>query len=446
MDIWFIPHFLVQLVLYAFSDLTTVFLYTIQILAVVFTLYQTFISYLGFRKRQPVKLAQPQKRFALIVAAHNEETVIGQIIESLKALDYPKELYDIYVVCDNCTDRTEDIVHSKGIKALVRCDLEKTGKGYALEWAFKQLWHLSEQKNLAYDAVAMFDADNLVSKNFLGVVNSKLLEGFEVIQAYLDAKNPKDTWITQAYSFSYWATNRVYQLSRENLGLSAQLGGTGVIVATRVLQQLGWGSTSLTEDLEFTQRYILASGKRVAWVHEAKVYDEKPLTFLASWKQRVRWMSGHVDCMKKYTVPLVKKAWKERNFLCLDTAMYLLQPSRILISVVLIMYTILSFVNLVDIHPLFDRWTYLIITGFYHLLPVIGLVLEKQTHAILWIIKTYLFSYSWIPIVIVGFIRHKNQHWVHTKHVRSMSIEDVEECNSSLELKSLEANDEVLTE
>lgn len=411
---------------FVFYKILIFFVYTIQFIALFFTLYSTAISYLGFRRRKISSIKEPQKRFAIVIPAHNEENVIGQTIESIKALDYPRELYDIFVVCDNCIDKTEEIAKEKKVITLKRSSL-KTGKGNALEWAFARLWEVIEKNHQDYDAIVMFDADNLVNKNFLNIINTKLLEGHEVVQSYLDSKNPKDTWVTQSYAFSYWATNRTFQLSRENLGLSAQLGGTGVVISTQILKEIGWEARSLTEDLEFTQRYILKTGKRVAWAHEAKVYDEKPLTFLASWKQRIRWMSGHADCMVRYTFPLIKKAWTEKSLICLDSALYLLQPSRIMISAVLIIFTVFSFLNLFEVHGLINKWIYLFVTLFYHGLPIIGLILEKRAHAIWWIVKTYIFSFSWIPVVLIGIIRRKNSTWIHTEHTRNISIEEVED-------------------
>ena len=402
------------------------FICFVQAVALFFTVYQTIVSYVGFRKRKIITLESPQKRFAILIPAHNEEVVISQIVESIRALDYPKELYDIFMICDNCTDRTEEIVRALEVKTFVRHNPDKVGKGYALEWAFEKLWNYMDSKNVQYDAVVILDADNLISRNFLMVMNSKLLEGHEVIQSYLDSKNPRDTWVTKAYAFSYWATNRTFQLARENIGLSAQLGGTGVVVATKVLRELGWEATSLTEDLEFTQRYLLYTGKRVAWAHDAKVYDEKPLTFHASWRQRVRWMSGHVDCMINYAIPLLKKCWKEKSFIYFDSAIYLMQPSRILLSMSLIIFTIFAFFDVLASLQIIDKWVYFSITLLYHLLPIIGLLLEKRAEAIWWIFRTYIFSYTWLPIVLMGFIKRNQRVWNHTLHVRSISIHELE--------------------
>lgn len=81
---------------------------------------------------------------------------------SLKRLDYPKELYDIFVIADNCTDKTAEKAREKGALVYERFDKDKRGKGYALEWMFNKLFKMDKK----YDAVIIFDADNLASKNF----------------------------------------------------------------------------------------------------------------------------------------------------------------------------------------------------------------------------------------------------------------------------------------
>ena len=257
--------------------------------------YYLFLSLFGIIRFRRHKDCKPEKSFALVVAAHNEETVIKDIIESFNRLNYPKELYDVFVIADNCTDKTASISKSAGVEVLERFNKEKRGKGYALEWAFDKIFKLNKK----YDAIAIFDADNLVSKNFLYEMNKVMCSGYKVVQGYLDSKNPKDTWITGSYSISFWTSNRMFQLSRNNIGLSNQLGGTGFCIDSDILKELGWGATCLTEDLEFSCKLVM-NGYKVGWAHDAVVYDEKPLTLAQSWSQRKRWMQGFADVYSRY--------------------------------------------------------------------------------------------------------------------------------------------------
>ena len=179
-------------------------------LITIFYLYQLVISLFSFVKlKDKPYIVNKKHKFILILPAHNEEAVIENLISSLKELDYPKDLYDIQVIADNCTDNTEKIARDMGTKVFVRTETDpnKKTKGYALQAFLKTL--LSD-KDMDYDAFCVFDADNIVGKNFLNVMNKHLCQGEEVVQGYRDIKNPTDSWISAGYAIFYWMMNRFY--------------------------------------------------------------------------------------------------------------------------------------------------------------------------------------------------------------------------------------------
>ena len=335
-----------------------------QILLLLFTLYFFFIGFCCLWRHGEKKILTPEKTFAVVVAAHNEAAVIGQLIENLQRLDYPKELYDIYVIADNCTDNTGEIAEKAGAIVCTRTHPTKKSKGFALEWMFEQLFAMDKE----YDAVAIFDADNLVHPNFLKEMNNRLLKGDKVIQGYLDAKNPYDTWVAGTFAIAFWVIDHISHLAKTNIGLSACLGGTGMCITTDVLKRHGWRATCLTEDMEFTMK-LLAEGIKTTWAHDAVVYDEKPLTFKQAWNQRRRWAQGQFDVAHRFIPTMIREGWKRRDIRIWDGCIYLLQPHFLMIST--------------------------------------------------------FFIYSWIPIIFLGFI-HRNEHeWSHTKHTRAMSMDEV---------------------
>ena len=165
----------------------------LQIIIFIITVYYVFIGFFGLWRFKEEKITTPEKKMAVLVAAHNEHAVIGQLVENLQQLKYPKELYDIYVIADNCTDNTAQIAGDAGAIVCERFDDTKKSKGYALEWMFNKLFELEQNMEKKYDAVCIFDADNLVHPNFLMEMNHHLCKCSKIIQAYLDAKNPYDT-------------------------------------------------------------------------------------------------------------------------------------------------------------------------------------------------------------------------------------------------------------
>ena len=445
------------------------------------TCYYLILGLFGFFRNKEKKNYDPKNKFALIIAAHNEEVVIGNLIESMLKLDYPKEMYDIFVIADNCTDNTAKIARGYNVNVCERNVSDKRGKGYALEWMFDKLFKMEEQ----YDAIAIFDADNLVHKNFLKEINSKMLQGYRVVQGYIDSKNPNDSWIAAAYSIAFWTQNRMFQLARANVGFSNQIGGTGFAIETDTLRELGWGATCLTEDLEFTCKLVL-NGEKVGWAHDAIIYDEKPLKLAQSWSQRKRWMQGFTDVASRYFFKLLKKSIVERKFYMFDCALYVLQPFITLLLGVSALLTILQAntkgLNIFIMSYLFSDIGWKAFAAVQFLLTPLVLAFDKKVskgflammflystnvfivpylsktigdihllfiggiallYNLAFLILTWVFlgkknlilffrfllyglyTLTWIPITIQGILNKNNKEWSHTKHVRKIEICDV---------------------
>jgi len=209
------------------GQIFNIFMITVQLIIIFVTLYYFTLALTGIRRRPENKNYDTVSRFAIVVAAHNEEQVITPLINNLKDMDYPKELFDIYVVADNCTDGTAVLARKAGAYVFQRFHETKKGKGYALEWLFAKVFSLDK----TYDAFVIFDADNLVKRNFLMEMNYKLCDGEKIIQGYVDSKNPYDTWVTNTFSISFWLMNRMIQLARYNLKISNTLAGTGMCIS-----------------------------------------------------------------------------------------------------------------------------------------------------------------------------------------------------------------------
>ena len=392
----------------------------------IYWLYQFIISLCSFVKikEKPLK-EDKQNRFMTIIPAHNEEKVVVNLIESLKKLDYPKDLYDIYVIADNCTDKTAEVAKKAGAIVYERFDEAHKTKGHALQWFLAQ----KIEENAPYDAFCIFDADNIVDENFLKVMNKKLCQGEEVVQGYKDIKNPSDSWVSAGYAIFYWTMHRFYHLARYNIGLSPLMNGTGFMVKFDVIKPQGWNTKTLTEDIEFSLKRII-EGKKLGWARDAIVYDEQPVGFKQSWTQRSRWTVGHMQCLKEYTKPLAEAVVKNKTVMNFDGLLYMLGTTPMLIlTLVLVIVNIVLFATgaMTGLDFTIQMLKYIIPTLL--VLPFMGLVVlyleKKPIKPMIKGLLTYpIFMGSWLLINIKCLFK-RDTEWKKIDHVDDKKIEDL---------------------
>lgn len=249
-------------------------------------------------RRVPVKAA-PHTRFAVLIAARNEENVIGRLVESLLAQNYPRDQFDVFVIPNNCTDDTAGAASRAGAK-LLTCLGTVRGKGDVLNQVFRQLMG-------KYDAYCVFDADNVVHPQFLSRMNDAIASGARAAKGRQMASNPYESGVSGAYDLYIQSYNLMQNRARAPLGLSAKLVGTGFMVTDGLMRQLGgWNTTSITEDAEFAAQCALA-GVRIHYVPEAMTYDEQPNSFRVSLRQRHRWSAGVLQVANAYVPGLLRQ-------------------------------------------------------------------------------------------------------------------------------------------
>ena len=396
----------------------------------VMLIYQLYLTVFGFKRdTRDYQEHEPESRFLVLVPAHNEEKVIGDMIRNLQAMDYPAELYDFYIIADNCTDGTAEVARSLGANVLVH---EKdgpdapTGKPIALKAALEALGDYAAR----YDLLMIFDADNLMDTNMFREVNSQFLDKGrpDLIQCYLGAKN-KSGAVAWFYYTSYTVTNRFFQLAKHRLGLNCSVGGTGYAITTSYLKERGgWTTASLTEDIEIQVEATL-DGRRILWNHNTRVYDEKPTSFRASVRQKTRWAQGHWFVALRNTGKLFRQLFtgKLRFGEFVSVFLYMYSLSTYLVTIVMLLCTLL-----------------LMLPGFNYaaqntsaLSQVMGVLIFLYSYFGLFYLSDWMdngirFQWRTLPMMLVSFVanmavgaisqvvglclwRHQ-QHWVKTEH------------------------------
>lgn len=283
--------------------------------------YLAFLAAVARKPAQRASTAQPElTRFDIIVPAHDEAQVIARTVKSLLALDYPKSLFRVVVVADNCSDDTAKLARAAGATVWERQDHKLRGKGYALRFAFDR--SLAEA---AAHAVVVIDADTVVNAQLLRAFAARIAAGEQAIQAFYGVLNAKDSWRTQLMTLGLCLFNGMRSLARERLSLSSSLAGNGMCFARGLLERHPYDSYSLVEDLEFGVK-LTAEGVRVAYEPGAEVRADMPSTESAARTQRQRWEEGRRAFVRAQLWPSVRRAFTDRTALSFDAAMNLLVP------------------------------------------------------------------------------------------------------------------------
>lgn len=288
------------------------------VLAVCFA-YQAVYFFIPYLKKEKEHRPEKRNRFAVLIAARNEEGVIGHLIESIRMQDYPEELLDIYVAADNCNDNTARVAREKGAFVYERFNKIQVGKGYALNYLLNAM--KQDGKRDQYDGYFIFDADNLLDRNYIKEMNRTFCDGFRVITSYRNTKNFGSNWLTSGYGL--WFLHEAQWLNRARMlaGTSCAVSGTGFFFSREILERMGeWNYFLLTEDIEFTVSQIL-QGEKIGYNKNAIFYDEQPERFVQSWHQRARWVKGYQQVFAKYGKQIAKGIFKDRNFACFDMTM-----------------------------------------------------------------------------------------------------------------------------
>ncbi len=346
-----------------------------------------------------------------MIAARNEERVIGELVQSLLQQNYPKTLFDIYVMPNNCTDHTALAAIRAGAGILkprseVRC------KGDALHEAFETLLRKD------YDAFCVFDADNVVDADFLSRMNDAFLAGARVTKGAMRVKNPQDSPLCGCYGLYFTCFDFFFSRARMNCGLSSKLVGTGFAVHRSVLEQSGgWNSATIAEDAEFAA-YLAETGTRVWFVPEAVTYDEAPTSVRVSLRQRRRWSSGIMDVAQARAGALARSAFAGGGMRALDMLAMLTQPFCQAAGFLLTCAFALSqtgWNRALALLPLGLLGGYLAMSAFALLLAAIS----KQKTALCAVFLFPLFMASWLPLNLVSLL-FRTRVWKEIEHGKTV--------------------------
>jgi cellulose synthase/poly-beta-1,6-N-acetylglucosamine synthase-like glycosyltransferase len=393
--------------------------------------YQFFYVIVPFIwKSKPHKKPKLHK-YAVLIAARNEEAVIAQLIESIKNQTYRSELIKIFVVADNCTDNTATKARLAGAMVWERFNKQKIGKGYALDFLLEKI--RQKYPHNKFDGYFVFDADNLLDENYIAEMNKTFSDGNRIITSYRNSKNYDRNWISAGFSLWFLRESQYLNKSRYLLGTSCAVSGTGFLFHNDIIKKTkGWKFFLLTEDIEFTIHNVI-DGEKIAYCETAILYDEQPVKFSQSWAQRMRWAKGYVQVFKKYGAKLAKSVLTKRSFSCFDMAMNIM-PAIVLsvlsgiINLGGAIYSLLLGGNIVYLlesvsESILNIYLVLFLLGLITTITEWNRIYCSTAKKLLYTLTFPLFMFTYIPISIIAlFIKVE---WKQIHHIESKTLEDV---------------------
>ncbi len=264
---------------------------TIGLILSIIVAHKAVYLIIGMFFTRKFKPAKNKHKYGICIAARNEKNVIGNLIDSINKQNYPKDLYTIFVVADNCTDDTADIARSKGAIVYERFDNEHRTKGFALQFLFNNI--KKDYGIESFEGYFIFDADNLLKSNYIEKMNDAFDSGSKIITSYRNTKNFDENWIASTYALHWIRSARTNHRARSLLRLATNIQGTGFLFSNEIVKD-GWKYTSLTEDRALTADAV-AQGYQITYQDEAEFYDEQPVSLKVALRQRLRWSKGHLQ-------------------------------------------------------------------------------------------------------------------------------------------------------
>ena len=397
-------------------------------------LYQFAYLFIGLCRKAPVFQAKKLHRYAILISAKNEENVIPHLIHSIMAQDYPKELFQVFVVADNCSDRTAEVARQAGACVYERFDTTQLGKGYALRYLLQQI---QNSRGLdAFDGYLVFDADNLLEKNYLQEINHVFDNGYRIITSYRNSKNYGSNWISAGTGLWFLREAKYINNPRMQLGVSCLVSGTGFLMHRDIVKaNNGWNFFLLTEDVQFSVDSIL-KGEKIGYCGNAVFYDEQPIRFRDSWNQRLRWAKGFYQVFHIYGGQLFKRLFTTASFTCYDV-LITLTPGFVFLASVAMIAIVTAISTSMVMSAYFYQILYTFITAcitsylLFFLMGVTTTATEwKRIYCsplkkILYIFSFPIFMLTYVPLSVVAmFVKIK---WKPILHTISINTEQVKE-------------------
>ena len=399
--------------------------------------YMLIKEYLVALKGSKIKLTRNynEPSFAIIIPARDESLVISNLLDSIKRQSIKVNPKDIYIIVESRKDKTVEIAKSRNINIVYRRDLTKKRKGYAIDDAVKKI--LKAKKH--YDMYFIFDADNILDRNFFKEMIKSYKKGYDIGIGYRNTKNGNSNIYSAASSLTFSMINTLSNNYKVKHNLTLTVSGTGFYIKGEILEKLGgYPFNSLTEDYELSL-YAVLNNLTSNYNTKAKYFDEQPTSYSVTIKQRTRWVKGYFVSRNKYYLLLKEKLKnKDDNYPSVYITLVGVKPYILLVvSVILylanLIYRIISnSIIKIEITSLLLQFFVIILFIYLVLVIFTGILLIKEKDNLRLNRKMKVKVLFYNPIFLASYVkclylalRNKDLTWEKIEHSDNISLEEL---------------------
>ena len=374
--------------------------------------------------------------FAILIPARDESLVISNLLDSIKKQTFKIDSKDIYIIVESKKDKTVSIAKQRDINIIYRKNLtNRRRKGYALDDALKEI--LKAKKH--YDAYFIFDADNVLDRNYFKEMVKTYKKGYDIGIGYRNTKNGNATIFSACSSLTFSMINTFSNNYKMKHNLTLTVSGTGFYIKGEILEKLGgYPFNSLTEDYEFTL-YATLNDLISNYNTKAKYFDEQPIDYATTIKQRTRWVKGYFDSRRKY-YPLLrdKASRKDNNYPSVYLTLVGVKPYILLaLSVILylanLIYRIISnSIVKVESYNLLLQVLLIIVAVYLVLLIFTSILLIKEKDNLRLNRKMKIKALFFNPLFLISYVKclylslkNKDLTWEKIEHNGNIVKEDL---------------------
>jgi len=309
----------------------------IQIAAIAYfggtSFYLLFFAIAGLFKAQDKVFQNPGIRFiSIIIPGFKEDAVIRETIQKTLEQNYPKGSFSIILVADNFLPET--------LKALKKLPIITVEVAFEISTKVKSLQKAIDFFPEQTDVVLVLDADNHPEPDLLKKVNNAFESSSEVVQCHRMAKNT-NTSFALLDAVSEEINNHIFRKGHAAIGFSPALIGSAMAFDIRVFRQYIPKLEAIGGFDKELELLLLSDRRKITYLNQAYVLDEKVQNAKVFYKQRRRWISSQWYYFGQDFLKAIKQLFAEYNIQYFNKALQFSLPPRIVTLGMLIIINLL---------------------------------------------------------------------------------------------------------